>query len=82
RRCGAEAHFVANNGWLLISIVVAFAGFFIAAPGAVWHRGYLTERLGEVRFVPLIGEHAWEPAEPEARSRRDEGDGRQTTSDE
>jgi Zn-dependent protease len=46
RRFGAEAHFVANNGWLLISIVVAFAGFFIAAPGAVWHRGYLTKRQG------------------------------------
>jgi Zn-dependent protease len=46
RRFGAEAHFVANNGWLLISIVIAFAGFFIAAPGAVWHRGYLTERQG------------------------------------
>lgn len=46
RRFGAEAHFVANNGWLLISIVVAFAGFFIAAPGAVWHRGYLTDRQG------------------------------------
>jgi len=46
RRFGAEAHFVANNAWLLISIVVAFAGLFIAAPGAVWHRGYLTERQG------------------------------------
>jgi len=46
RNYGAEAHFVANNGWLLISIVIAFAGFFIAAPGAVWHRGYLTERQG------------------------------------
>jgi len=46
RRFGAEAHFVANNGWLLISIVVAFVGFFIAAPGAVWHRGYLTKRQG------------------------------------
>jgi Zn-dependent protease len=46
RNYGAEAHFVANNGWLLISIVLAFAGFFIAAPGAVWHRGYLTERQG------------------------------------
>lgn len=40
----AEAHFVANNAWLLISIVIAFTGFFIAAPGAVWHRGYLTPR--------------------------------------
>ena len=46
RTYGAEAHFVANNGWLLISMVIAFAGFFIAAPGAVWHRGYLTERQG------------------------------------
>jgi len=27
-----------------------------------------TERLGEVRFVPLIGEHAWEPG-----SRQEEG---------
>jgi protein-L-isoaspartate(D-aspartate) O-methyltransferase len=41
-----------------------------------------TEQLGEVRFVPLVGEHAWEPAEPEAGSRHDEGDDRQTTSDE
>lgn len=46
RRFGAEAHFVANNGWLLISMVIAFLGIFIAAPGAVWHRGYLTARQG------------------------------------
>ena len=46
RNYGAQAHFVANNGWLLISILIAFAGFFIAAPGAVWHRGYLTVRQG------------------------------------
>lgn len=46
RRYGAEAHFVANNAWLLISIVLAFTGFFIAAPGAVWHRGYLTRQQG------------------------------------
>jgi Zn-dependent protease len=46
RGYGAEAHFIANNGWLLISIVLAFTGFFIAAPGAVWHRGYLTPRQG------------------------------------
>jgi len=44
RGYGAEAHFIANNGWLLISIVLAFAGIFIAAPGAVWHRGYLSAR--------------------------------------
>ncbi|MBK9944513.1 MAG: peptidase M50 [Kouleothrix sp.] len=46
RNYGAEAHFIANNGWLILSIVIAFAGFFIAAPGAVWHRGYLTARQG------------------------------------
>lgn len=46
RNYGAQAHFVANNQWLIISIVIAFAGFFIAAPGAVWHRGYLTPRQG------------------------------------
>ncbi|PDW02420.1 peptidase M50 [Candidatus Viridilinea mediisalina] len=44
RNFGAEAHFVANNGWLAISIVIAFLSVFIAAPGAVWHRGYLTVR--------------------------------------
>jgi Zn-dependent protease len=46
RRFGAQAHFVANDAWLLISIAVAFLGMFIAAPGAVWHRGYLTMRQG------------------------------------
>jgi Zn-dependent protease len=46
RSYGAEAHFIANNQWLLFSIVLAFAGLFIAAPGAVWHRGYLTPRQG------------------------------------
>lgn len=46
RRFGAEAHFVANNAWLLISIALAFLRVFIAAPGAVWHRGYLTPRQG------------------------------------
>lgn len=46
RRFGAEAHFVANMQMLAISIVVAFLplGLFFAAPGAVWHRGYLTPR--------------------------------------
>lgn len=46
RNYGAEAHFIADVRWLLLSIVIAFAGFFIAAPGAVWHRGYLTARQG------------------------------------
>ena len=44
RGYGAEAHFIADTRWLMISIVLAFVGFFIAAPGAVWHRGYLTPR--------------------------------------
>src|SRR6266498_5115236 len=46
RNYGAEAHFVANNGWLVMSVVIAFASIFIAAPGAVWPRGYLTKRQG------------------------------------
>jgi Zn-dependent protease len=46
RGYGAEAHFIANNGWLVISMVVAFLGIFIAAPGAVWHRGRLDARQG------------------------------------
>ncbi len=41
RRFGASAHFVADDRWLLISIAIAFVGFFVAAPGAVWHRGRL-----------------------------------------
>ena len=46
RHFGAEAHFVANNGWLLLSVGIAFLGVFIAAPGAVWHRGLLTKSQG------------------------------------
>ncbi len=46
RGYGAEAHFVANNGLLMMSILISLAGIFIAAPGAVWHRGYLTKRQG------------------------------------
>ncbi len=44
RRFGAQAHFVANNGALIVSILVAFAGVFIAAPGAVWYRGAITKQ--------------------------------------
>jgi protein-L-isoaspartate(D-aspartate) O-methyltransferase len=40
-----------------------------------------TERLGEVRFVPLIGEHAWEPADLDMGQSHDEGDERQTTNE-
>jgi Zn-dependent protease len=46
RHYGAEAHFIANNGMLLVSIAIAFAGLFFAAPGAVWHQGYLTKQQG------------------------------------
>lgn len=46
RSYGAQAHFIANDQWLLISLGLSFVGFFIAAPGAVWHRGYLTPRQG------------------------------------
>jgi len=41
-----------------------------------------TERLGEVRFVPLIGQHAWDAAEPGAGSRGDEGDDQRTANEE
>ncbi len=46
RGFGAEAHFIADNRALLISIAIAAAGIFIAAPGAVWHRGTTTARQG------------------------------------
>lgn len=39
RQYGAQAFFKSNDGMLLISILVAFSGWFVAAPGAVWHRG-------------------------------------------
>ncbi len=34
------------------------------------HHQINTERLGEVRFVPLIGDHAWEPTAGEPHSKR------------
>lgn len=46
RSYGAQAHFIADNRWLLLSIAIAFANVFIAAPGAVWHRGVLSPRQG------------------------------------
>lgn len=46
RSYGAEAHFVAHNQMLLLSIFISFVGFFLAAPGAVWHRGRLTLQQG------------------------------------
>lgn len=53
RYFGATAHFVANDGMLLISILIAFTGFLFAAPGAVWHTGYLTKR--QVGLIAAAG---------------------------
>jgi Zn-dependent protease len=44
RHFGATAHFRANDGMLIISILLAFTGFLFAAPGAVWHSGWLSKR--------------------------------------
>jgi Zn-dependent protease len=53
RYFGATAHFVANDGMLLLSILIAFTGFLIAAPGAVWHQGYLSKR--QVGLIAAAG---------------------------
>jgi Zn-dependent protease len=51
RNYGAEAHFFSNDQMLIISVLASFF-FFIAAPGAVWHRGYLTPlQLGLVAIA-------------------------------
>jgi Zn-dependent protease len=44
RYFGATAHFVANDMMLVLSVLIAFLGFLFAAPGAVWHSGWLTKR--------------------------------------
>jgi Zn-dependent protease len=44
RYFGATAHFVANDAMLVLSVLIAFSGFLFAAPGAVWHSGWLTKR--------------------------------------
>ncbi len=44
RAFGAQARFWANNLMLLVAIAGAFAGFLFAAPGAVWHSGFLSKR--------------------------------------
>lgn len=53
RHFGATAHFVANDGMLVVSILLAFTGFLFAAPGAVWHTGYLTKR--QVGLIAAAG---------------------------
>lgn len=44
QRFGQVAHFRADYGMLLLAVASAFAGFLFAAPGAVYHRGMITER--------------------------------------
>jgi Zn-dependent protease len=44
RRFGATAVFVANDSMLIFAILIAFTGFLFAAPGAVYHSGWLTKR--------------------------------------
>jgi Zn-dependent protease len=54
RNYGAEAHFAASpDGMLLLPILVAFLGLFLAAPGAVWHRGRLTQQ--QLGLVAIAG---------------------------
>jgi Zn-dependent protease len=52
-RFGQVAEFRADYGMLFIAIVSALAGFIFAAPGAVHHRGRLTER--EHGLIALAG---------------------------
>ena len=52
RHFGASAHFAADNRWLMLSLLIAFAGIFIAAPGAVWHTGVnYKRRLGLIALA-------------------------------
>lgn len=43
-RFGKRAEFRADYGMLFVAVAAALAGFFFAAPGAVYHAGYSTER--------------------------------------
>ena len=43
-RFGQVAAFRADYGFLFLAIVSGLAGFLFAAPGAVYHRGYITDR--------------------------------------
>lgn len=53
RHFGSEAYFQANDTMLVVSVLIAVSGFFFAAPGAVWHRGYLSRR--QVGLVAAAG---------------------------
>jgi Zn-dependent protease len=52
-RFGQVAAFRAEYGLLFLTVVSAFAGFLFAAPGAVYHRGRITDR--ENGLVALAG---------------------------
>ena len=52
-RFGQVAEFRADYGMLGIAIMSALIGFIFAAPGAVYHRGMLTER--EHGLIALAG---------------------------
>ncbi|MFB6142420.1 MAG: metalloprotease [Halorientalis sp.] len=41
---GKRAEFKADYGMLFVAVAAALAGFFFAAPGAVYHAGHSTER--------------------------------------
>jgi len=45
-RFGQVAEFRADYGMLFLAVASGLAGFLFAAPGAVYHRGHLTEREG------------------------------------
>lgn len=53
QRFGQVAHFRADYGMLFLAVASAFAGFLFAAPGAVYHRGRITER--ENGLIALAG---------------------------
>lgn len=52
-RYGQIAEFRADFGMLFLAVISALAGFIFAAPGAVYHRGRLTER--ESGLIALAG---------------------------
>jgi Zn-dependent protease len=52
-RYGQTAEFRADYGMLFLAIMSALVGFIFAAPGAVYHRGRLTER--EHGLIALAG---------------------------
>ena len=52
-RFGQFAAFRADYGMLFLAVMAGLAGFFFAAPGAVVHRGHITER--ENGLIALAG---------------------------